>query len=50
VLYLHKLRDIMNTLVEREGRKDLLEACLGFLPDRAALDVAGWADEDIFAH
>lgn len=50
VLYLHRLKAEMERLVAREGRTELLEACLRFLPDRAALDLAGWADEDIFAH
>ena len=50
VLYLHRLKAEMEKLVAREGRADLLAACLRFLPDRAALDLAGWADEDIFAH
>jgi len=50
VLYLHRLKTEMERLVEREGRTALLEACHRFLPDRAALDLAGWADEDVFAH
>lgn len=50
VLYLHRLKAEMKKLVAREGRTALLEACLQFLPHRAALDLAGWADEDIFAH
>jgi ribonuclease D len=50
VLYLHRLKTEMERLVAREGRTELLDACLRFLPDRAALDLAGWADEDIFAH
>ena len=50
VLYLHRLKAEMERLVAREGRTELLQACLRFLPDRAALDLAGWADEDIFAH
>jgi len=50
VLYLHRLKAEMEKLVAREGRAALAEACFRFLPDRAALDVAGWADEDIFAH
>ena len=50
VLHLHRLKTEMDRLLDREGRRDLAEACFGFLPDRAALDVAGWADEDIFAH
>ena len=50
VLHLHRLKVEMERLVAREGRADLMEACMRFLPDRAALDLAGWADEDIFAH
>lgn len=50
VLYLHRLKAEMEKLVAREGRTELLDACLRFLPDRAALDLAGWADDDIFAH
>ena len=50
VLYLHRLKSVLEQLIDREGRKDLVDACFRFLPDRAALDLAGWADEDIFAH
>ena len=50
VLYLHRLKTEMERLLAREGRSVLADACFRFLPDRAALDVAGWADEDIFAH
>jgi ribonuclease D len=50
VLYLHRLKDSLESLLERDGRRDLADACFKFLPDRAALDIAGWADEDIFAH
>lgn len=50
VLYLHRLREILDTMLEREGRMDLARACFGFVPHRAALDVAGWADQDIFDH
>ncbi len=50
VLYLHALRDRLNDMLVREGRAELAEACFGFLPTRAALDLAGWADTDIFAH
>lgn len=50
VLYLHRLRQILDALLAREGRIDLARSCFGFVPHRAALDVAGWADEDIFSH
>ena len=35
---------------QREGRMPLAQACFDFLPHRAMLDLAGWADQDIFAH
>ena len=50
VLYLHKLRDRLNKMLEREGRTDLAQTCFDFLPTRARLDLAGWSDTDIFAH
>lgn len=50
VLYLHRLKEEMDRLLDREERRDLAEACFRFLPDRAALDIAGWPDDDIFAH
>ncbi len=50
VLYLHALKDKLDALLAREGRLDLARACFDFLPHRAALDLAGWAETDIFAH
>jgi ribonuclease D len=50
VLHLHALRERLEARLDREGRRRLAEACFGFLPARARLDLAGWADEDIFAH
>lgn len=50
VLYLHRLKATLDDMLEREGRRDLAQACFDFLPARAALDLAGWNDVDIFAH
>ena len=50
VTYLHRLRRKLDEMLERENRSELAEACFGFLPLRARLDLAGWADEDVFAH
>jgi ribonuclease D len=50
VLYLHRLRAALDAMLVREGRGDLAQACFDFLPHRARLDAAGWADQDIFAH
>jgi ribonuclease D len=50
VLYLHALKAKLDDMLAREGRTALAEACFQFLPARAALDLAGWAEIDIFAH
>ncbi|MEL6647495.1 MAG: ribonuclease D [Pseudomonadota bacterium] len=50
VLYLHQLRDKLDTMITREGREDLAQAAFDFLPTRALLDLKGWPDTDIFAH
>jgi len=50
VLHLHALKEKLDAILIREGRPDLAAACFRFLPDRVRLDLAGWADEDIFAH
>ena len=50
VLHLHALRAKLDEMLAREGRSGLAEACFRFLPTRAELDLAGWAEQDIFAH
>jgi len=50
VTSLHALKAKLDEMLAREGRADLAKACFDFLPHRAALDVAGWPDVDIFAH
>lgn len=50
VLYLHRLRDALDAMLEREGRMGLARACFDFLPTRALLDLQGWPETDIFAH
>jgi ribonuclease D len=50
VLHLHALKDKLDAVLAREGRTELAAACFRFLPDRARLDLADWAAEDIFAH
>jgi ribonuclease D len=50
VAYLHKLKDALDTMLAREHRTELAKACFDFLPARAALDLAGWEEVDIFAH
>jgi len=50
VLYLHQLKNILSARLYRENRFDMAQACFDFLPTRAALDLAGWGDVDIFSH
>ena len=50
VRYLHRLKAVLDERLAREGRTALAQACFDFLPARAALDLAGWAEVDILAH
>ncbi|MFC4254042.1 ribonuclease D [Altererythrobacter xixiisoli] len=50
VRFLHRLVEILTVRLEREGRTAIAQACFDFLPTRAKLDLAGWADKDIFSH
>ncbi len=50
VIYLHELKTRLDQMLDREGRTDLAKSCFGFIPSRAALDLMGWSEEDIFAH
>jgi ribonuclease D len=50
VLHLHAIRERLDAMLAREGRTELAAACFRFLPERVRLDLAGWADQDIFSH
>jgi len=50
VIHLHALRELFIARLAREGRTELAAACFRFLPTRARLDLAGWGEEDVFAH
>jgi ribonuclease D len=50
VLYLHRLREKLDTMLAREGRTELAQSCFDFLPKRVALDMGGWPEDDIFSH
>ncbi|MDQ0465439.1 ribonuclease D [Caulobacter ginsengisoli] len=50
VLHLHAVKEKLETMLIREGRMGLAQACFDFLPHRARLDLAGWGEMDIFAH
>ena len=50
VLHLHEIRQRLDGMLAREGRQPLARACFAFLPERAELDLAGWANQDMFAY
>ena len=50
VLHLHAIKAVLDEMLAREGRTALAQACFDFLPTRAALDLGGWPETDIFAH
>jgi ribonuclease D len=50
VIYLHEIKARFDQILQREGRMELAKACFEFVPVRARLDLAGWNEEDVFAH
>ena len=50
VLHLHALWARLEALLVRENRLELAQACFGFIPTRARLDLLGFAEPDLFAH
>ncbi|QKX02508.1 ribonuclease D [Wolbachia endosymbiont of Dirofilaria (Dirofilaria) immitis] len=50
ILYLHKIKEKLDSMLERENRKELAQKCFEFLPVRVRLDLMGWENIDIFSH
>ena len=50
VRYLHAAHAVLVERLAREGRIEIAQAAFEFLPTRALLDLAGWAENDIFSH
>lgn len=50
VLYLHQLKSALVERLEREDRMAIAQACYDFLPIRAAMDLTGFEQVDIFSH
>ena len=50
VIHLHALQKALDSMLEREGRAHLAQACFRFLPTRAEIDLKGWSEKDVFAH
>lgn len=50
VTYLHEIKARFDQMLHREGRTEIAKACFEFIPVRSDLDLAGWTEEDVFAH
>ena len=50
VLYLHQIKNELDKMLIRENRLKLAKACFDFIKIRTDLDLAGWAEQDIFKH
>ena len=50
VLYLHKIKDKLEQLLNQENRLGLAEKTFSFLKVRVDLDLKGFSDLDIFSH
>lgn len=50
VIYLHKIRECLQTMLMAENRLELANRLFNFLPVRANLDLLGWNEVDLFAY
>lgn len=50
VLYLHRLKDILDALLKREEKEKLAQACFDFVPSCAQLDLLGYQNLNVFDH
>ena len=50
VVYLHKIKNKLDKILEREKRLKLAKSCFDFVEQRTNLDLQGWAEQDIFKH
>ena len=50
VLHLHKIKKKLDSILERENRIKIANACFEFISYRTDLDLYGWQDVDIFKH
>ncbi len=50
VLHLHKIKNKLDVILERENRLKIAKACFEFISHRTFLDLSGWQEIDIFKH
>ncbi len=50
VIYLHKIKERLDLILERESRTDLAKSCFEFINTQVQLDLRGWGNQNIFDH
>ena len=50
VIYLHKIKQALDSILERENRIDLAKSCFEFINTQVELDLRGWGNQNIFDH
>ena len=50
VIYLHKIKQALDLILERENRNDLAKSCFEFINTQVELDLRGWSNQNIFDH
>lgn len=50
VIFLHRLRNQLNLMLERENRTQMAQDCFAFLPKLSVIDSSGWEDVEIFSY
>ncbi|MAF31631.1 MAG: ribonuclease D [Magnetococcales bacterium] len=50
VIHLHALKIELDKMLKQVDRVHLAQKCFDFLETRVEIDLAGWEDQDIFAH
>lgn len=50
VLYLHRIRDIIKSELQKLNRQKIADRLFNFLPTICQLDILGWSNSDIFSH
>ena len=50
VLYLHKIKVKLDTILKREKKEDIAKLCFEFIKTRSKLDLIGFENLDVFSH
>ena len=50
VIFLHKIKECLDEILNRENKYDLAQSCFNFIETQVRLDLNGWKDQNIFEH